>query len=214
MRQSQALAVMMSGVNVFLTGAPGAGKTYVLDQFVKRGERAGKKVAVTASTGIAASHLGGSTIHSWSGLGILDELSADDLKRLSGSEKLKKRYNACDILVIDEISMLHGQRLDMINRLAKVVRANDQPFGGMQVILVGDFFQLPPVTRGSSLFDFVHLSEAWDELNLQVCYLTEQHRQSNSDGLLTFLEAMRASELSEDHYELIKDRLEQRPADD
>lgn len=214
MRQSQALAVMMDGTNVFLTGAPGAGKTYVLDQFVKRAERAGKKVAVTASTGIAASHLGGNTIHSWSGLGILDELSPDDLKRLSGSEKLKKRYNACDVLVIDEVSMLHGKRLDMINRLAKVMRASDEPFGGLQVILVGDFFQLPPVTRGSKLFDFVHLSEAWNELHLKVCYLTEQHRQSNSDGLLVFLEAMRASALSEDHYELIKDRLEQRPAED
>jgi ATP-dependent DNA helicase PIF1 len=211
MRQSQALAVMMNGANVFLTGAPGAGKTYVLNQFVKRAERAGKKVAVTASTGIAASHLGGNTIHSWSGLGILDELLPDDLKRLSGSEKLQKRYRIADVLVIDEISMLHGKRLDMINQLAKVLRANDAPFGGLQIILVGDFFQLPPVTRGSNLFDFVHLSEAWHELDLKVCYLTEQHRQSNSDGLLIFLEAMRASELNEDHYELIKDRLQQKP---
>ena len=67
MRQAQALAVMMSGANVFLTGAPGAGKTYVLNQFIKRAEAVGKRVAVTASTGIAASHLGGTTIHSWSG---------------------------------------------------------------------------------------------------------------------------------------------------
>ncbi|HVA10567.1 MAG TPA: AAA family ATPase [Candidatus Dormibacteraeota bacterium] len=212
MRQSQALAVMMGGDNVFLTGAPGAGKTYVLNQFIKRAERAGKKVAVTASTGIAASHLGGNTIHSWSGLGIIDELSTDDMKRLAGSEKLKKRYNVCNVLVIDEISMLHGQRLDMINRLAKVLRANDEPFGGLQVILVGDFFQLPPVTRGSDLVDFVYLSEAWQELNPKVCYLTEQHRQSNSDGLLVFLEAMRSAALDDDHYELIKDRLEQSPA--
>jgi len=211
MRQSQALAVMMSGTNVFLTGAPGAGKTYVLNQFVKRAERAGKKIAVTASTGIAASHLGGNTIHSWSGLGILDELLPDDLKRLAGSEKLQKRYRIADVLVIDEISMLHGKRLDMINRLAKVLRASDEPFGGLQVILVGDFFQLPPVTRGSNLFDFVHMSEAWRELDLKVCYLTEQHRQSNSDGLLIFLEAMRDMTLNDDHYELIKDRLEHNP---
>src|SRR5476651_1104881 len=100
MRQKQALAVMMGGTNVFLTGAPGAGKTYVLQQFIKRAERAGKKVAVTASTGIAASHVGGTTIHSWSGLGILGVLSGDDLKRLSGSDKLLKRYNSTDILVI------------------------------------------------------------------------------------------------------------------
>ncbi len=214
MRQSQALAVMMSGANVFLTGAPGAGKTYVLNQFVKRAERAGKKVAVTASTGIAASHLNGNTIHSWSGLGILDELVPDDLKRLAGSERLQKRYRTVDTLVIDEISMLHGKRLDMVNQLAKVLRASDEPFGGLQIILVGDFFQLPPVTRGSDLFDFVYLSEAWQELNPSICYLTEQHRQSNSDGLLIFLEAMRAAELTEDHYELIKDRIQQKPAAD
>jgi ATP-dependent exoDNAse (exonuclease V) alpha subunit len=214
MRQTQALAVMMSGANVFLTGAPGAGKTYVLNQFVKRAERAGKKVAVTASTGIAASHLSGNTIHSWSGLGILDELSADDLKRLSSSEKLQKRYNSADILVIDEVSMLHGQRLDMVNRMAKALRSSDKPFGGLQVILVGDFFQLPPVTRGSNNFDFVHLSEAWSELDLKICYLTEQHRQSNSDGLLVFLEAMRSASLSEDHFELINDRLLQSPPAD
>jgi ATP-dependent DNA helicase PIF1 len=213
MRQSQALAVMMSGANVFLTGAPGAGKTYVLNEYVQRAERAGKKVAVTASTGIAASHLGGNTIHSWSGLGILDELLPDDLKRLAGSEKLQKRYRIADVLVIDEISMLHGKRLDMINRLAKVLRASDEPFGGLQIVLVGDFFQLPPVTRGSNTFDFVHLSEAWRELNLKVCYLTEQHRQSSSDGLLIFLEAMRSLSLSEDHHELIKDRLQQHPDD-
>lgn len=213
MRQTQALAVMIDGPNVFLTGAPGSGKTYVLNEFVKRAEQAGKKVAVTASTGIAASHIGGNTIHSWSGLGVLDELSPDELKRLSASDKLRKRYNACDILVIDEISMLHGQRLDMINQLAKVMRASDEPFGGLQIILVGDFFQLPPVTRYSNLFDFVYLSKAWDELNLKICYLTEQHRQSNNDGLLIILEAMRTSTLSEDHYELIKDRMELRPED-
>jgi ATP-dependent DNA helicase PIF1 len=207
MRQLQALSVMMSGINVFLTGAPGSGKTYVLNQCVKRMERSGRKVAVTASTGIAASHLGGSTIHSWSGLGILDELNPEDLKRLAASEKLKKRYNSCDVLVIDEISMLHGHRLDMINRLAKLLRGSDQAFGGLQVILVGDFFQLPPISRDRNYSDFVYTAEAWAELNPAICYLTEQHRQTSQDGLLSFLEAMRSEQLSDDHFELIKDRI-------
>src|SRR5215469_13798880 len=154
MRQKQALAVIMGGANVFLTGAPGAGKTYVLNQFVDRAMRAGRRLEVTASTGIAASHIGGTTIHSWSGLGILDDLHAEDLKRLGASDKLIKRYNSVDILVIDEISMLHGKRLDMVNRLAKVLRGNEAPFGGLQVILVGDLFQLPPVSRGSDVLDF------------------------------------------------------------
>lgn len=206
MRQKQALAIMMAGGNVFLTGAPGAGKTYVLNKYIKRAQAAGKRVAVTASTGIAASHLGGVTIHSWSGLGILDSLSDYDLDRLGSTERLVKRYNATDVLVIDEISMLHGYRLDMINRLAKVLRMNDKPFGGMQVILVGDLFQLPPVSRGSSAMDFAHFSDAWSELDLQICYITEQHRQQSEDGLLGLLEAMRSGDVNEYHAEILEDR--------
>lgn len=198
----------MSGANVFLTGAPGAGKTYVLNQFVNRAMRAGKRVAVTASTGIAASHLGGTTIHSWSGLGILDYLGPEDLQRLGGSERLIKRYNNTDVLVIDEVSMLHGARLDMVNQLAKALRENEASFGGMQVILVGDLFQLPPVSRGSQLADFVHMSAAWSELQPQVCYLTEQHRQSSGDALLDLLTAMRRGDLEELHETLLRDRLE------
>lgn len=204
---------MMSGANVFLTGAPGAGKTYVLHQFIRRAEAAGKRIAVTASTGIAASHIGGTTIHSWSGLGIVDYLSEQDLDRLGSVERLVKRYNSVDTLVIDEVSMLHGQRLNLVNQVAKVLRASDKAFGGMQVILVGDLFQLPPVSRGSDV-DFVHMSEAWQELAPQVCYITEQHRQQGSDKLLEFLEAMRSGEISEEHGQVITDRVGMRPGAD
>jgi ATP-dependent DNA helicase PIF1 len=212
MRQKQALAVMMSGESVFLTGAPGAGKTYVLNEFVGRAMRAGKRLAVTASTGIAASHIGGTTIHSWSGLGILDGLTPDDLKRLGGSDRLIKRYNSVDILVIDEVSMLHGARLDMVNQLAKLLRDSERPFGGLQVILVGDLFQLPPISRGSNDFDFVHLSRAWAELDPRICYLTEQHRQQGNDDLLRFLEAMRRGEVSDEQGSVLQERLHQVPA--
>jgi ATP-dependent exoDNAse (exonuclease V) alpha subunit len=186
---------MLEGHSVFLTGAPGAGKTYVLNEFVRRATRAGKNVAVTASTGIAATHIGGTTIHSWSGLGIKDFLTEYDLERLSSTDRLVKRYNAADVLVIDEVSMLHGNRLNMVNQVAKRLRKSDKPFGGLQVILVGDLFQLPPVSRGSSEADFVHLSEAWEELSPKICYLTEQHRQIG-DELLDLLEAMRRGEVN------------------
>jgi ATP-dependent DNA helicase PIF1 len=212
MRQKQALAVMMGGANVFLTGSPGAGKTYVLNQFVGRAERAGKRVAVTASTGIAASHIGGMTIHSWSGLGIAEQLTPDDLRRLSGRDRLAKRYNNTDILVIDEASMLHGQRLDMVNRVAKLLRGSEAPFGGLQVVLVGDLFQLPPVSRERADFDFAHLSAAWQELDLRICYLTEQHRQQGNDALLGLLEAMRQGEFDEEHGQLLQGRLDKMPA--
>ena len=202
---------MLSGAPVFLTGPPGAGKTYVLNQFVRRATRAGKTVAVTASTGIAATHIGGTTIHSWSGLGIRDYIGPKDRHQLAGNAKLVKRYNATDILVIDEVSMLHGHRLDMVNELCKLLRKSTEPFGGIQVILVGDLFQLPPITRGSDEADFVHESEAWQELEPQICYITEQHRQQR-DGLLELLEAMRSGELEEFHQELLSERLGQKPS--
>lgn len=215
MRQAQALQIMMSGANVFLTGSPGAGKTYVLNQFIRLARKQHKTVAVTASTGIAATHIGGVTIHSWSGLGVRETLETRDLQQLSGNTKLVKRYNATDVLVIDEVSMLHGRRLDMVDQVCRLLRASPEPFGGLQVILVGDLFQLPPVSRGTNEVDFVHLSAAWRQLNPQICYLTEQHRQTGDD-LLALLEAMRSGTLEEYHQDMLTARLNAMPdtADD
>ena len=205
---------MLEGNSVFLTGAPGAGKTYVLNEFIRRATRAGKNVATTASTGIAATHIGGTTIHSWSGLGIKDVLTDWDRERLQANERLFKRYNAADVLVIDEVSMLHGHRLGMVNEVAKLLRGNNEPFGGLQVILVGDLFQLPPIERGGGVPDFAHLSSAWEELNPKICYLSEQHRQDSGDGLLDLLNAMRRGDVNELHEAALQERLkEQRPGD-
>jgi ATP-dependent exoDNAse (exonuclease V) alpha subunit len=214
MRQAQALRVMLEGNSVFLTGAPGAGKTYVLNEFIRQATRQGKNVAVTASTGIAATHIGGTTIHSWSGLGIKDFLTDWDRERLQSTERLVKRYNAADVLVIDEISMLHGQRLNMVNEVAKLLRKSDRPFGGIQVVLVGDLFQLPPISRDNSMVDFAHLSTAWEELDPKICYITEQHRVGANDALLDLLEAMRRGDVNELHEAALQERLkEQRPGD-
>ncbi len=206
---------MLEGKSVFLTGAPGAGKTYVLNQFIRRATRAGKNVAVTASTGIAATHIGGTTIHSWSGLGIKEVLTDWDREKLQANERLFKRYNAADVLVIDEVSMLHGHRLDMVNEVAKLLRGNEAPFGGLQVILVGDLFQLPPIERGGGAPDFAHLSAAWAELDPRVCYITEQHRQTaDGDPLLDLLQAMRAGDVNELHEAALQERLQTRVPQD
>lgn len=215
MRQATALEVMLSGANVFLTGAPGAGKTHTLNQFIAAAEEKGLRVAVTASTGIAASHLNGTTIHSWSGLGITETLTKSDLEYYSHKGHLVKRYKKTDVLVIDEISMLHGHRLNMVNLLAKQLRGSPAPFGGLQVILVGDLFQLPPVTRGnSSEFDFAHMSNAWAQLDPAICYITEQHRQAGTDQLLELLQAMRQNAVTPTHWEMLKARVGVKPGPD
>lgn len=196
MTQAEAIEKMMSGANIFLTGEPGAGKTYTLNQFIEQATERGKRVARTASTGIAASHIDGMTIHSWSGLGIKDSIDDYEIERMSFRDGIVEKYNEADILIIDEVSMLHGFRLDMINRVAKQMRMSGKPFGGLQVIFVGDLFQLPPVTKRAEPVDFVHTSEAWIEAAPEVCYLTEQHRQGADDALLDILREMRAGTLS------------------
>jgi len=206
MRQAQALQVMAQGNSVFLTGPAGSGKTYVLGQFIKYLKKQKKQVAVTASTGIAATHIGGTTIHSWSGLGIRDSLTEHDKTWLKGNDRLNKRYNSTDVLIIDEVSMLHGARLDMINEACKLLRRSKAPFGGLQVILTGDLFQLPPVNREGGTDNFVHHSAAWQELNPAICYLSEQHRQRN-DELLGILEAMRGNMITGVHQSVLAKRI-------
>ena len=210
MKQTQALRVMMSGESVFLTGAPGSGKTYVLNQFIKLAKASKKRIAITASTGIAATHIGGTTIHSWSGLGIRDEVTEKDEKWLKENDRLLKRYNNIDCLIIDEVSMIHGKRLDMINKVCKMLRDSEEPFGGLQIILTGDLFQLPPINRGDTAIDFAHMSAAWKELEPKICYLQEQHRQQ-SDPLLDLLEAMRANDINEAHFDALSERLGMQP---
>lgn len=204
MRQSEALAILGSGASVFLTGAPGAGKTYVLNEFIRQARADGASVAVTASTGIAATHINGTTIHSWSGIGLATALT-DNLVETVRTRR-KRKLQEADILIIDEVSMLHAWLFDMVDRICRIIRRDERPFGGLQVVLSGDFFQLPPVSvsgRNNDLIapsaeylasrerymraglnpeGFVTESLVWRELDPVVCYLTEQHRQD--DGQL------------------------------
>jgi ATP-dependent DNA helicase PIF1 len=206
MDQALALEIMLAGENVLLTGPAGSGKTYLLNEFIRRAKHEGKSVAVTATTGLAATHLGGNTIHAWSGIGVHDELPRTHLKTISKSRR--DSINKADILIIDEISMLHDYRLDMVDEILRAVRASDKPFGGIQIILCGDFFQLPPVNRNDSKQGgFVVHSTAWQDLDPAICYLTEQHRQEDNH-LLEILNAIRANDLRRRHVENLLGRVQ------
>lgn len=207
MTQETALTILKTGANVFLTGEPGAGKTYVINQYIAWAEAAGLNVAVTASTGIAATHIGGMTIHSWSGVGIKDSLSPYDLENITTKEKNVKRMKTAQVLVIDEISMLDGKVLDMVDKVLRVIRQKNEAFGGMQVIVVGDFFQLPPVTRQGDVMRYAFESYAWQGLKPLTCYITEQYRQDD-EMLLSLLSSIRRNEIEEDHYTLLQEQTE------
>jgi ATP-dependent DNA helicase PIF1 len=198
MHQHDAFTLLKMGKNIFLTGAAGSGKTYLLNQYIQYLKDNHIAVAVTASTGIAATHLHGATIHSWSGIGVRDYLTDKDLDKLLTKSHIKRNYKRTKVLIIDEISMLHKHQLDMIDTVARFMLNTDQPFGGLQVILCGDFFQLPPVFSNSSSIErqFAFESAAWKNSDFHVCYLHEQHRQQD-DTLLTILNDIRGGTAGE-----------------
>lgn len=209
MTQDEALAILKTGLNVFLTGEPGSGKTHTINRYVEWLRERGVPPAVTASTGIAATHIGGYTVHSWSGIGIKREVSDYDIEMIQSREKTAKRIIDAKVLIIDEISMLDAATLGSVDRIVRTLRrrplAPEEPFGGLQVIFVGDFFQLPPVSKNEQA-KFAFESKAWKEANPVICYLNEQHRQEDGD-FLDLLSAMRRGAFTSAHRTRLSSRV-------
>ncbi|MEK7570199.1 MAG: helix-turn-helix domain-containing protein [Patescibacteria group bacterium] len=219
MTQATALAILQTGVNVFLTGEPGSGKTHTVNSYVRWLRSHGIPPAITASTGIAATHISGMTIHSWCGIGIKKSLSTHDLNALAANERVARRVRNTSVLIIDEVSMLSAQTLAMADAVCRKIRQDTAPFGGLQVVVVGDFFQLPPVVPqenrdsaqlgfGEDAVDsapFAFRSPAWDSAQPVVCYLTEQHRQEDAE-FLSLLSAVRSGTADEDTHSALAAR--------
>lgn len=217
MNQSQALKILKSGSNVFITGEPGSGKTYLINEYVAYLRSHGIEPSITASTGIASTHIGGMTIHSWSGIGIKNNLSKAELRAISTNDYVLKRIGPAKVLIIDEISMLPPEALQMIDLICKEIKKNVLPFGGIQVVLVGDFFQLPPVVKKTyneysqeNLFEqtpvkFSYDAPIWEQSEFVTCYLTEQHRQDDNE-LVSILAKIRGNDFDSVSLETILSR--------
>src|SRR3989338_8177948 len=206
MTQATALDILKTGVNVFLTGEPGSGKTYTINRYVEYLRSHDIEPAITASTGIAATHIGGMTIHSWSGIGIHKTLSKQDVEKISHNKKLARRTTRTNVLIIDEISMLDSETLSAVDTACQALRNNTRPFGGMQIFFVGAFSQLPPISRnGEPIPEFAFMSVVWKNATPIVCYLSEQHRQEDNDFLL-FLSALRNNSITEPMRTLLSSR--------
>jgi len=198
MTQDKALAILKAGRNIFLTGSAGTGKTHVLNTYIKYLNKYKIPLAVTASTGIAATHIKGQTIHSWAGMGIKDDMSIKDLHKLNSNKALKRKIEKVKVLIIDEISMLHQKQLNLVDKILQFIKDSNHAFGGVQIVLCGDFFQLPPIGNGYELSrdKFAFMSESWVNADLNICYLTEQFRQNNNQ-LSLILDEIRLNQISE-----------------
>ncbi|MEK7605804.1 MAG: PIF1 family DEAD/DEAH box helicase [Patescibacteria group bacterium] len=210
MTQAEALDILKLGHNAFLTGPAGSGKTYLLNQFIKYLRLNNVSVGITASTGIAATHMGGTTIHSWSGMGIRDEMDERAIADLLKRQYLRKHFLKTKVLIIDEISMLHAFQLDLVHSICRAFKKIEYPFGGMQVVMCGDFFQLPPVSKADGESRFVTDSTIWNEMKLRICYLDEQYRQSDR-AFLRVLNDIRSGDVNEDTVEVLSERLNKEP---
>ena len=226
MTQDEAFSILKTGANVFLTGEPGSGKSHMVNRYVAYLRSCGVEPSITASTGIAATHIGGMTIHSWSGIGVKTRLTSHDLDLMMDKDRLVRRLRAARVLIIDEVSMLSGDTLALVEQVCRALRDSGEPFGGLQVVLVGDFFQLPPIMPrvneeavktisldgGDSWSPFAFMGEAWAKANPVVCYLTEQHRQEDP-AFLTALSAIRKGEVTDEVKRCFTDRCVEPPAD-
>lgn len=171
--QKQALELLSSGENIFLTGGAGCGKSYVVRHFMK--DVIPKQMPILASTGAAAVLLGGRTFHSFFGLGIMEGGFEATFQRVSNDKRLLKRLSEVEGVILDEVSMIPGEALRLAETLSRVARKSDLPWGGMRMIAVGDFAQLPPVTRTGKR-DWAFQSEAWSQSGFIPYKLTHNER--------------------------------------
>ena len=170
--------------SVFFTGSAGTGKSVLLRETIKvlrdKYKREPDRVAVTASTGLAACNVGGVTLHSFAGIGLGKEPVPELVKKIKRNQKAKNRWMRTKVLIIDEISMVDGDLFDKLEAIARAIRNNGRPFGGIQLVITGDFFQLPPVPdHGGREAKFSFDASTWNTSIEHTIGLTQVFRQKD-----------------------------------
>lgn len=203
--QARALQLLNEGRNVFLSGVAGTGKTYALNAWLEGKDRGA--YAVTASTGIAATHLDGQTIHSWCGCGIGDKPAKVITKKWWWQEKIAPTIAYADALIIDEVSMLDGETFELVAELVRIARCQEDhanPWGDLQVVLVGDMGQLAPVEEEEKGFAFE--TDAWWDGGFEMVNLTQVMRQRDAAFVRT-LQSVRDGQLTPEGYHMLQGRV-------
>ncbi len=185
--QAAAFTAVQGGQNIFLTGPAGSGKSYLIRRIVEWAETSGKIIAVTALTGCAALLLGNKakTLHSWAGIGLGREPSDKLVAVITKNPRKKRSWKRTDVWIVDEVSMMTPELFEKLDFIGKRIRASSRPWGGIQLIVTGDFFQLPPVVRGISGESaapgrFAFESPAWTAAALQPIVLSKIERQTDA----------------------------------
>lgn len=196
---------VLSGFSTFFTGPAGSGKSHVLNMILQLNEEElisrKKRIVVTATTGIAACAVGGITIHSFAGVGTGEGSIENLVGRVMGNSYTKARWREVDILVIDEISMMPAGFLDTLNFVAGRARNDRRIFGGIQIVMCGDFFQLPPVNLKTG---FAFEAKCWPDLVRKSVLLKQIYRQKGDKVLMKILNEARIGCLSKESTRILQ----------
>ena len=182
-KQKEALNSILDGKNVFLTGPGGTGKSHLLKIFIERYNKINilsdseKELYVTSTTGISSLLINGKTLHSYAGIGLGNKSYDFYIDKIKKNYKLKNRWRNTKILIIDEISMLEPELFEKLEIIARKVRNNEKKFGGIQLVISGDFLQLPPVNSNKLCFE----SNIWSDIIDKTFYFQENLRQDNKE---------------------------------
>jgi ATP-dependent DNA helicase PIF1 len=180
--QALVLTEVIRGNSVLMHGTAGTGKSMVITRLIQMLCRRKRSFALTAFTGAAAVHIGGSTIHSFfTGMGLMCDDIDVLIKKLRRSPQLKNKIKSLSIFIIDEISMVSAVFFSVIDKLFRFATGKDVPFGGVQLLLCGDFYQLPPVDSSEDGLVYAFETEVWNELNLIVVEPTKVYRQVDEE---------------------------------
>jgi ATP-dependent DNA helicase PIF1 len=205
--QKKFFEAFFDGENIFLTGAAGTGKSYCIRSLFNFLRQHSISVGKTATTGVAALNIDGSTIHSWSGIGLGDEDVNSLLKLVFRNKKAKDRICYSRVLILDEVSMASGELIEKLDEIFKIVRMNPRPFGGLQVVFIGDFLQLPPVFKNMQYkSNFAFESEAWKNARIQTIQLNQIMRQDGNSDFVKMLNDVRMGDTSSLH--ILKSRID------
>ena len=190
--------------NIFITGPGGTGKTFSIKKIYKHAIENNKKIAVTALTGVASVLLdcNATTLHSWAGIGLCNRTDIQIIKKIARSKFYRHNWENTNILIIDEISMMSCRVFELLNKIGKEIRNNNKPFGGIQIIFSGDFFQLPPVKETVFCFESEEFNKCFDN----IIHLTKVFRQSDNVFKKLLLN-MRKGQITRSSIELLENKV-------